>query len=228
LTLDADVQMVIWVNGTLTGLRTFLVAIYLSVFCARQLVLAHLRHVWAFPQVPVISTHRLAGLCHVDSNADLFLFVSGEHPGRHRLCDLLCPILSCLHALFRLLGHQEPGNHADLQRLPVECHGGELPDPLSLWLTIQYQPITIQTYVFETAITYLFASVYFISTSIVLLPPFYKWRFHPEILREWDEFNKKNMYQQNSFRIFGHCGILVSNPCCFCMIIGHFCVIMVN
>jgi len=204
LTLDADVQMVIWVNGTLTGLRVCLFGIFMCVFCARQLVLA--RIFGTFGHFPKFQSFRHTVLlaCAMWIPLLIFYFLY--------LVNILdITVFAICYALFYLIFMLSFGFLAIKNRQITRIYSDYTLNLavvscllvclfISIWLTVQYQWITTQTYVFETAITYVCGIAYVISALIVFTPPVIQWKYHPDVVKGWDEFNKKNtfLYGRNS------------------------------
>ena len=59
-------------------------------------------------------------------------------------------------------------------------------------LSVKYQIIEIDTYSFEMGLSFVTGGMAVSSLLVTFLPPFYKFVFRPDVVKEWEEFNHKN------------------------------------
>ena len=63
---------------------------------------------------------------------------------------------------------------------------------LGAWLSVQYQVVVLDTFRWEMSICFISGCSVLTTLLVTLLPRFFTWRRHPELVKEWEEFNQKN------------------------------------
>lgn len=207
LALVADERRVIAVNGTLTGLRVAIAGLMYSAVCSRQYMLARIfgtlkgggllgRYQAFWP--PVLVAMAAWGLILVLFYVVLFLSLD--------VTAFAVPLFLyyvAYSAFIITLGVK----NRDINKLFSDYHRNLVSAGcfivviiLSVWTTVQYQLVSLQTYIFETAVSYVVGTLSCIALLPAVVPAYLMWKTNPDLVRSWEDFNKKHrrLYEPSS------------------------------
>jgi len=198
LAFQKDSDLIVLINGTLSGMRAWLTAIFFSLYCSRQYMLTQIfgtmgrlsKYQSLWPPVVIALILWIPIL--------VFFFLS--------LFQILPLIfyVTCFGAFY--LGYITAfGYYAFRNRRITKIFSDYNANLMvfaalistvgaEIWLTVEYQMLDPDIALYEIAVAYLFAGTYVLVTLITFLPPVWKWAFDPEGVNSWEEFNKKNLY----------------------------------
>lgn len=208
-TYQHDVNVVIVVNGTLTGLRVATSGVLYSIICARQYMLAKIfgtlkknavfgRYQSFWPPVFLATVIWIPIL--ILFYVVLFLYIDISY-----FCSPLFVYYFVYTLGFIYLGYRNRTINklfSDYNRNLATGVVLIIVLFVSIWITFQYQVVTMETYVFEIAISFSFGCQAVVALLVTLVSPFVMWKTNPEMVKSWDEFNKKNanMFDASSSR----------------------------
>ena len=195
LALVPDEARVIVVNGSLTGVRLMISGVMYGVLCSRQFVLARIfgrlkgggrihTSSWRFLIFAVVAWMPLMVLFYVS----LFLDFSVEYFGAFVFLYYFI-----YTAAFAYLCHKNKGINkifSDYYRNIMTVVSIVALLLVTLWVTIQYQIVSVQTYVFEVAMCYGFGAMPVVCFFFTIATPYIMWRTDPDKVKNWEEFNK--------------------------------------